>query len=459
VFGESVGFRCLLLASVVSLAVAACSAPDRRSDLGRYRVTTLQRDVDSTIIPNPHSVDLDEDGLNDLLMLSDTSLYIAFGNGSDFTYTVGGSDGDLATQITDLSLVSFDRDGRYPSIVLATKRETSDGRTEPILQQSVINANGRLLLKTLSDYPVIAQGVDCAWIESAGLPWCFFAGDGARPASWPAGYRHGQSRLVELDPQGLWRLAMNSEYLAFRDDLDAQYAPPSSRGRPDARLRTIERLGEPLETVDSILAEGWAGVASSVADSVRAISYGLSDRNRIYARDLTGTVGFPWPVELSMEYDQQRRPHGRWMDGYFMQSSAFVDFSGDGRQDLIAVGLHSGVFSAVQGETGRFVSAGYHGRPDEYYRVSAPKVDRGGHLSVPPCVYYGMDEGEASKPDHVECFDVTENKWYPVDLPGGPYWMKRTPVQFWDLDGDGMIDFAARNEDGTWTAFSFIQDR
>jgi hypothetical protein len=90
VLGESVGFCGLLGASVVALAASACSSPDRPSDPARYRVTTLQTDVDSTVIPNPLSVDLDEDGLNDLLVLSDTSLHIAFGRGGDFTYTVGG---------------------------------------------------------------------------------------------------------------------------------------------------------------------------------------------------------------------------------------------------------------------------------------------------------------------------------------------------------------------------------
>lgn len=457
--GESGVFRGPLLALVLAFLAGACLRSQEQPHAVRYGIAVLEQDMDSTAIPDPLSVDLDEDGTDDLLVLSDTSLHIVLSSGGEFTYTAGGPAFDMATEINGVSIVSFNRDGRYPSIMLATKRETAEDVTEPVLQQSIINSNGRLTLKALSDYPLIAQGLDCALMESTDLPRCFYAGDGARPASWPAGYRHGHSRLIEFDPQGLWQIAMNSEYLSFRDELDAQYAPPSSRNRPDARARTIERLDESLETVDSILAAGWAQASSSVADSVRAINYGLSNRHEIYVRDLTLESGLPWPVEMSMEYSQQLRPHGRWMDGYFMESAAFFDFSGDGRLDLVAVGLHTGIFSAVQDETGGFTSAGYHGRPDEYYRVSTPEVRSGVSLTVPPCVYYGMDLGEASKPDYVECYDAGRNEWYSLSLPGGPYWMRRVPVQFWDRNGDGMIDFAARREDGTWTAFTFVEEK
>jgi len=179
----------------------------------------------------------------------------------------------------------------------------------------------------------------------------------------------------------------------------------------------------------------------------------------IYARDLTGESGLPWPVETSMEYDQQSRPDGRFMDGYFMDSAVFVDFSGDGRLDLVVVGQHSGVFSAVQDTAGGYLMAGFHGRPDEYYQVSGPRVRKGANLSVPPCVYYGLEADQASKPDYIDCYDATTIEWYAVPLPDGPYWMERTPVRFWDMNNDGMIDFAARKDDGTWTAFTFVLER
>jgi len=79
-------------------------------------------------------------------------------------------------------------------------------------------------------------------------------------------------------------------------------------------------------------------------------------------------------------------------------------------------------------------------------------------LTIPPCVYFGMEktEEQASRSDYVDCYDQGSDKWYEVTLPEGPYWTEYEPVMFWDMNGDGMVDFAARKEDGSWTALTFL---
>ncbi len=61
--------------------------------------------------------------------------------------------------------------------------------------------------------------------------------------------------------------------------------------------------------------------------------------------------------------------------------------------------------------------------------------------------------------DYLECYDRQMEEWYEVSLPEGPYWTEYEPIMFWDMNDDGMIDFAARRDDGTWTAFTFVKER
>ena len=49
----------------------------------------------------------------------------------------------------------------------------------------------------------------------------------------------------------------------------------------------------------------------------------------------------------------------------------------------------------------------------------------------------------------MECYDQMTNEWYEVSLPDGPYWMGLRDVMFWDMNHDGMIDFAVRRSDGS----------
>jgi hypothetical protein len=435
-----------------SLLLGAC-ANERgpaESTAKRYKVEVLEHGIDPQIIPKRFAADFDEDGQMDELTVTDTSLHVLLSGGGEFRYRVGEPPGDSATLLVDVVLFSFNREQRYPSIFLATERKTPERWVEPILQQVVYNDNGRLILKTLSDYPLVGQSLDCAWLDFNDLPVCFYA-------SYAGAANMGLSRLIEIDTEGMWHVATGTDYLAFRKQV-SHYDMPVDPDHPSAREWAVANRDADLQTVDSIVATGWAQAAETFLDSIRAIHMGLADRHSIYCNDLTREFRLPWPVELSRAYDVQQRPSGRFMDGFMMLSAEFTDFNGDRLLDLVAVGQHSGVFSAAAHEDGYFVAAGYHGLPDEYARVSAPPVLEDVQYTVPPCVYYGMERDEATKPDYVECYDRVKEQWYEVPLPEGPYWMQLEPVVFWDMNEDGIIDFAARKEDGSWTAFTFVEE-
>ena len=321
---------------------------------------------------------------------------------------------------------------------------------EPIRQKIVFNDGGHLVLKNLTGFPLVGQSLDCAWIASNKLPVCFYT-------SYAGTAEVGLSRLIELDPEGIWKTAHNSEYLAFRNQV-GRYDGWSKEDHPSAKEQVLAMRDTNPETIDSLLAEGWTEAAKTFRDEVRCLHFGLVDRGRIYCNDITREYGLLWPVELSMAYDQQEPSLGRWMDGYMMLGALFTDFTGDGLLDLVVVGQHSAVFSAVQTEDGTFVHAEYHGLPDEYTRVSGPKLAAGENLTVPPCVYYGMEKREASREECVECYDRMTNDWYEVSLPDGPYSMELKDVMFWDMNHDGMIDFAARRSDGSWNLLTFVQE-
>ena len=108
---------------------------------------------------------------------------------------------------------------------------------------------------------------------------------------------------------------------------------------------------------------------------------------------------------------------------------------------------------------GHFERGGFHAKADEFSQVWAAKAPSGTGLPQPPCVYYSMEaeDAEPTRSDYVECYDRQAQVWYELELPGGPYWMFRKHVIFWDLDGDGIQDFAVEKEDGTWSALTFVR--
>ena len=450
-------------ASIVALStfgslflLAACSSKPgpAESTAGRFKVEVLEQGIDPQIIPERFAADFDEDGQVDQLTVTDTSLHVLLSGGGEFDYSVDQHPVDpdeSFTRLNDVVLFSFNRDGRYPSILLATEHKIPGEwpTVDRTRQLVVFNDSGRLILKSLNDYPLVGQSLDCAWLPSNSLPVCFYA-------SYAGTADMGLSRLIEIDPEGYWHVATASDLLAFRKEV-SHYDAPLDPDHPSAR-EAMARWEDNLNSVDSIIASGWAQAAETYLDSLRAILWGLRDRHSIYCNDLTREFRLPWPMEGSLAYDVQQRPKGRFMDGFMMLSARFTDFTGDGLLDLVVVGQHSGVFSAVGHEDGYFTAAEYHGLPDEYVRVSAPPVLEDVELTVPPCVYHSMQRDQATKPDHVECYDRAGEQWYKAELPEGTYWMAWEPVLFWDMNEDGMIDFAARREDSTWTAFTFVQE-
>jgi hypothetical protein len=144
-----------------------------------------------------------------------------------------------------------------------------------------------------------------------------------------------------------------------------------------------------------------------------------------------------------------------------MMGAAFADFSGDGLLDLVVVGQHSRPFSAIQHPDGYFTDGQYRATPDEYVRVWAPKAGENTAAALPPCVYFAMEkaEEEAWRSDYVECYDRRSGEWYEIDLTQGPYWTEYAPVVFWDANDDGLIEFAARRADGSWSLLTFAKER
>jgi len=459
-FKPSIGRDTMFLCRVLSvpfffglaLSLVSCAPGDRAIDAKniRYRVEVLAVNIDPNIIPDRLAADFDEDGQIDLVVRSPRSLDVLLSGGGVFQYTVGEMPEDSATRLSDVKVFSLNRDGSYPSIFMALERKTPEQWVEPIRQKIVFNDAGHLVLKSLINFPIVAQSLDCAWLASNKLPVCFYAG-------YAGTTKMGFSRLIELDPEGIWNRAHNSEYLAFRNQV-GRYDGWFKEDHPSAKEHVLAMRDIDPETIDSLLAEGWTEAAKTLRDEVLCLFDGLADRGNIYCNDITREYGLPWPVELSMAYDQQEPSLGRWMDGYMMLSALFTDFTGDGLLDLVVVGQHSAVFSAVQTEDGTFVHAKYHGLPDEYARVSGPKLAAEENLTVPPCVYYGLERRQASREEYMECYDQMTNEWYEVSLPDGPYWMVLRDVMFWDMNHDGMIDFAAQRSDRSWNLLTFVQE-
>lgn len=443
------------------LTLVSCAPDDRAVDAKniRYRVEVLAVNVDPSIIPDRLNADFDEDGEIDQVIWFPTSLEVRLSGGDIFHYAVGDMAEDYppsqqelnsATRLNDVKVFSLNRDGSYPSILMAVERKTPERWVEPILQRIVFNDDGHLVLKRLNNFPLVGQSLDCAWLASSKLPVCFYA-------SYAGAAGMGLSRLIEIDPKGFWSIAHNSDYLAFRNRM-SRYDGWFQEDHPSAKEVILSMRDTDPETIDSLLAEGWTNAAKTFRDEVRSLAFGLRDQHFICCNDITREYGLPWPVQLSPVYDQQEPSLGRWMDGFMMLGALFTDFTGDGLLDLVVVGQHSAVFSAVQDKTGAFINAKYHGLPDEYASVSGPRLLAEENLTVPPCVYYGMETKQASREEYMECYDRMTNEWYEVSLPGGPYAMVLEHVMFWDSNQDGMIDFAVRKEDGSWNLLTFVQE-
>jgi len=489
-----------------SLLFAACA--DERgpaeSTSGRYKVQVLEHGIDPQIIPDRFAADFDGDGEIDRVTVNDSAVTVVLTGGGEFNYSVR-EPGDESPAIDDAKVFSLRPDGKFPSIVLATCPRPHHGK-EPVNQHLVYNDGGRLVHKRQGAYPgtnmfqslyaykMRALGLDCAWLKSNDLPVCFFA-------SMEDGYL-GVSRLIELDTEGYVRLATDPAFrahhtnriqkrweqhrryaedpegLSARDWLKPyrvdsatldrvlpDYLPGPDASVSDTLLAALDWLSQADpreqaraylwmdgEVFDSILAESDVQEPHSAADFVLAVGLSRLDREAVFSHDVTREYRLPWPA--------QRGHTGPNIDGIAMVDAVFLDFSGDGLLDLVVVGQHSRPFSAIQHPDGYFINAEYHATRDEYVRVYAPKAGENTEVTVPPCVYFGMEKTweEAWRSDYLDCYDQALGEWYDVTLPGGPYWTEHDPVMFWDMNDDGMIDFAARKEDGSWTSFTFVEE-
>jgi len=212
---------------------------------------------------------------------------------------------------------------------------------------------------------------------------------------------------------------------------------------------------------DSILAAWQVPESASAVDVQLALLGALQEKHQwVYSKDITREYQLPWPIPWPQYWLGTR-------DGLFMYGVQFFDFSGDGLLDLVATGLHNRVFSAIQHPDGYFVDAGFHSPQGKYLGVWAPSVTPGAEVTTPPCVFLAMKRLTTCRPsDYIQCYDRVAKEWYEVTLPEGNYYAieiemgpaLKLRVPFWDMNEDGMIDFAARKEDGSWTAFTFVKE-
>jgi hypothetical protein len=454
-------FLALFVAGAVALTTVACGGPDLPGGAGRYRVAVLAHGIDPTTIPERYAADFDEDGQVDQLVVTDTSLQVLTSGGEEFSYVVGEPPWDPGEKIGDVRIFSFNRDGSYPSIVVATRKQEPGVWGTPATQKVVINEHGTLGLRSLWRYVVPAVSVDCAWIVSNDLPVCFYATYAVRPSGW------GLSGLVEIDVDG-WRNLLGDS--AARGHVSRHLAR-RERFRDQTITRELVRSIWRLEAqeFDNILA-AWDLPASASVVEVHQVMMGAhqEDLQLIFSKDLTRDYRLPFPA-LWPPYRLGAE------DGLSLMGVRFFDFSGDGLRDLVAVGSHSRVFSAIQHEEGYFADAGYHSLRQEFLGVWAPQAPSGSGLVTPPCLYYVLERNQTWRSsDYLGCYDRAMNEWYEVELPEGVYFMdtaqsgsglqgveslsQRHYVPFWDMDEDGVIDFAARRDDGTWTAFTFVHE-
>ena len=517
-----------------SLLLGACVSErgPAESTATRYKVEVLEHGIDPQIIPRRFAADFDEDGQVDQLTVTDTSLHILLSGGGEFNYAAGEAWRQSGNRISDIRIFSFNRDGSYPSIVLATRHFEPRWWGQSAIQEVILNDHGILGRRRLRQYAVTAASVDCAWIKSNDLPVCFYATYRVEDLYW------GLSGLIEIDVNGwrhlladslgrahayhtvarreayLRRLANDSTYLALArrhlglnegagawemtgylmdrqplmsrqtfDRLLALNVLPRAASTADTFAAVILAFLEqstPREFVwnpwdmdaqeyDSILTAWGVEDSAPVVDVLRALSGAEQEKDQwIYSRSITRQYRLSWPEEWPVT------PLGS-IDGLYMMGVQFFDFSGDGLLDLVAVGEHSRIYSAIQNVDGYFVDGGYHSFSDEFVGAWAASVQAGYSLTAPPCVYLVLEKRETGRPsDYLECYDRGARAWYEVTLPEDSYFMhtaqsgerglsieglsQRHHVTFWDMNEDGMIDFAARKEDGTWTAFTFVPE-
>ena len=178
------------------LLSAGCTTANREEPHSkRYAVEVLAYGIDPSIIPDPLAADFDEDGAVDQLTVGRTSVHVSLSGGGEFSYVIESA-ADSGMTFDDVKVISLNPDGRYPSIVFATRKRPAGAWYQPHIQQVILNKHGTLVAAYLSAYPMSPRGVDCAWIASNHLPVCFYASHADNDV------RMGLSKLLELDVEG-----------------------------------------------------------------------------------------------------------------------------------------------------------------------------------------------------------------------------------------------------------------
>lgn len=330
-----------------------------------YTLTILDTDFDPKKIPPRFSVDFDNDGQLDQVSFDTNAITISNTTGTRYRFSLHQTSQD-GRAIHDMRILSLNKDGSYPSIILASGHWT-DKFVHSLPQKILLNRRGKFTLQNLG-VELVGRSLDCAWIATNKLPVCFYA-------SYGENRQHlGISKLVEINSNGK-------------------------------------------------------------------------------ARDITKKYNLDFPFRFQ----------GWGTDGYHMIGAVFFDFTMDGYLDLVSVGQHSRIFTAIQRKDGRFSPQWFHIDKDhpklkEFLRVSAPKLQpQQTYLTTPPCVYLAMERTEGWESDYIECYDRTGEYWYRLDLPDSPFYMEYQEVIFWDANKDGMLDFAAKGTGGKWRLFTFVK--
>ncbi len=484
-----------LICGSLLLGACASERVPAESTASRYSIEVLQHSIDPAIIPDRFAADFDEDGQIDRLIVTDTSLHVFLTGGGEFNYVVGQAQWDTGKWIEDIEIISLSPDRRYRSILLATHDYEPDGDWGiPSIQLVIVNDQGSLSVRRLHELSLPAVSVDCAWIESNDLPVCFYGAYVVSGVSWGVSvlievdvedWRRLQSdslararasrdvagreeavrrwatdsstRALRRKQQGLWAelgwipaaTGTPSAWELTRpfmdrqtfDDIAASQVPPEAVSADDTSAAVtrafLEQYG-PRDFVrsswlgamdsqeyDSILTAWQVPESASAVDVQVALLGAWQEKYHwVYSKDITREYRLPWPVPWP-QY---------WLgtgDGLLMYGVQFFDFSGDGRLDLVAAGLHNRAFSAIQHRDGHFVDAGFHSSKDEHLGVWAPSATPGAELTTPPCVFFAMKRLTTGEPsDIIRCYDRASMEWYDVPFPDGNYFaLEMGPAQ------------------------------
>jgi len=265
------------------LLLAFVAPPQERlrevSPCGRYFLHLEQAGVPENYPLPTIRADFDNDGVDDIITPSTTFFYFYMltvrsgATGALLLTASSGSDG-----FNGYSIVSFNADGSYPSIVFASYRYDPNVPTgfAPTAQKIAINNAGVFTILTLP-VSLVGRDVSCTRnFPGRTNPVCFFA------SYYDYGQGAGTSKLIEVRPDGTALDITQSAGLPFpasepngRFMIGASWTDFSGDGLPDlVAVGQHSQILAATTTASGTFAVKWVGPA---LDYMRAFHYAYAD--------------------------------------------------------------------------------------------------------------------------------------------------------------------------------------